>query len=453
MPSISSFIQKLFRRAKSPTDTNKAQPTIIPRAKHSISRSHLPPSAIKVLYRLRDAGFAAHLVGGSVRDLLVGSVPKDFDIATNAKPEQVYKLFRNCRLIGRRFRLAHIYFGQEIIEVATFRGYGEDDETLRRHSEHGMILRDNVYGSMADDAFRRDFTINALYYNIADFSVIDYTGGMTDLQQKIIRMIGDPVKRYREDPVRMIRAMRLAAKLDFNIHPDTEKPITELTNLLPHVAPSRLFDELLKIYFCGKSERAFQLMHTYGLFSALFPQTEACLEIAENNSTKKLLEQTMSNADARVAENKSLSPAFLFVALLWHPLQTQLIENQNKGMHLFPALAAAMDKVLREQTRITALSRRFTTIMREIWVLQYMFPKRNTKRVFKVLNHPRFRASYDFLLLRQQAGEPIQELVGWWNDFQQADDDARNAMIRAMQKQGGERRRRRPRKRKPPEQP
>ena len=334
------------------------EPTIIPRAAHPISRAAISPGALKVLYRLRSAGFRACLVGGGVRDLLLGREPKDFDVATDALPEQVYKLFRNCRLIGRRFRLAHIHFGEEIVEVATFRATQDLAEDLpetartgRRVSDEGRLLQDNVYGGIEEDALRRDFTINALYYDITNFAVLDYASGMADLQAGLIRLIGDPEQRYREDPVRMLRAVRFAAKLGFRLHPDTEAPLFKLGRLLEDIPPARLFDEVLKLFLGGCAVQTFELLRHYRLFGHLFPATERCLGGQQQHFPKTLLVRALVNTDARLAENKSVTPAFLFAALLWEPLQEQRSHLLADGIAEGEALQAAADQVLETQLK------------------------------------------------------------------------------------------------------
>ncbi|MGB6977026.1 MAG: polynucleotide adenylyltransferase PcnB, partial [Gammaproteobacteria bacterium] len=423
-----------FKPATS-TPMTRPDPVIVPRAQHSISRESIHPNALKVLYRLHHSNFAAHLVGGSVRDLLVGLRPKDFDVATDAHPEQVQQLFRNCRLIGRRFRLAHIYFHDGIVEVATFRAnVGELSEAHHRSAE-GMILRDNIYGSLAEDAWRRDFTINALYYNIADFSVIDYTGGMKDIEHRIIRMIGDPVQRYQEDPVRMLRGVRLAAKLYFTIEPHTEKPIFEMGSLLQNVPAARLAEEMIKIFKSGRVHETFKLLHHYGLFNVLFPQVAASLTEENGQVYAHFINLAFTNADERLAEQKPLNSAFLFAILLWPPLQLRLQQNLATGLALYPALHLAMQNVVRQQTKLISFPRQLITSMQDIWLLQYRFPQRTNKWAFRILHHPRFRAAYDFLLLRGQAGEDVQDLITWWSLFQTSDETERHALIASLQNQ------------------
>ncbi len=412
-------------------------PTIIPRAEHVISRAQISDYALKVLYRLNQAGYEAYLVGGGVRDLLLGREPKDFDVATNATPEQVKEQFRNCRLIGRRFRLAHVHFGQVIIEVATFRaphdsvdaGVEDDEEDSNdRRIENGRIVRDNVYGSLEEDAWRRDFTINALYYNVADFSVVDYVGGMDDLKRGQLRLIGDPEQRYREDAVRMLRAVRFAAKLGFDIHADSEQPIFKLGGLLREIPPSRLFEEVLKLFMSGQAVQVFELLRHYHLFDHLFPQTEASLSREEQGFPIMLVVKALANTDARIAAGKPVTPAFLFAALLWEPARLLAEQKVAAGMNDIEALAEAGDEVVGKQVKSITIPKRFTLPMREIWNMQPRFENRSGKRPQRLLGHPRFRAAYDFLLLRAESGEADMELAQWWTAFQHLEHDPQDVV-------------------------
>ena len=427
------------------------QPLVIPRPEHNISRANISPNAVKVLYRLREAGFRACLVGGGVRDLLLGREPKDFDIATDARPEQVYKLFRNCRLIGRRFRLAHVQFGPEIIEVATFRAHGDDSEdgdgpSVERAAD-GRILSDNVYGSIEEDAWRRDFTVNALYYDIDNFAVLDYTGGIADLKAGVIRLIGDPVQRYQEDPVRMLRAVRFAAKLGFRLDPAAEAPLHRLGHLLEKIPPARLFDEILKLFLGGSAIQTFELLRHYRLFGRLFPATERCLNHQQRHYPKILLVRALANTDSRLAEDKPVNPAFLFAALLWEPLREQTQQFQTEGLEETEALQAAADAVIQAQVRHTALPRRHSLPMREIWEMQQRLAVITGKKPLRLLAHPRFRASYDFLLLRADSDERAAELADWWTRFLALDDAGRARAVQPATpaKKGKSRRRRKPR--------
>ncbi len=390
----------------------------IPRDQHTISRKDISPNALRVLYRLREAGFAAYLVGGAVRDLLVDGRPKDFDVATDATPEQIKQLFRNCRLIGRRFRLAHVVFGREIIEVATFRA-NTDDGSGDREVENGMLVRDNVYGTIEDDALRRDFTCNALYYAIEDFSVRDYTGGFEDVQARTMKLIGDPEQRYREDPVRMLRAVRLAAKLDFTIDEATAEPIPRLANLLGEAAPARLFEEVLKLFLSGHGVAGFEGLERYGLLAVLFPESAAALKSNRTGALRSILIEGLRNTDERVANDEPVSPAFLFALLLWPAFCRSLMALQKQGVAMEEAQRRAADRVTLHQLTTIALPRRFSLPMQEIWLLQSRFSSRQRKRVFRTLTHPRFRAAFDFLMLRGVASTEHAEDIAFWREAQQ----------------------------------
>ena len=401
---------------------------VIPREQHCISRKNISSAALRVLYRLNEAGFAAHLVGGAVRDLLLGGRPKDFDIATNATPEDVKRLFRNCRLIGRRFRLAHVVFGSEIVEVATFRG-SSDDGSGDRHVVDGRIVRDNVYGTIEEDAVRRDFTVNALYYDISDFSVRDYVGGYEDLARRELRLIGDPVSRYREDPVRMLRAVRLAAKLDFTIAPDARAPFDDLGELLLQAPPARLFDESLKLFLAGSGLKSFRALDTSGLLADVFPLTARALAFRGGATARAMIEQGLADTDARIAADKSVTPAFLFAILLWGPVRAQVQREIDKGTEPSAAWVRVANQIIAEQAKHVAIPRRFSVTMLEIWLLQPRFEQRMKKRVFRLLAHPRFRAAYDFLVLRAGESPEMAELAAWWTEAQTVPHDALAARL------------------------
>ncbi|RBK71079.1 polynucleotide adenylyltransferase PcnB, partial [Xanthomonas oryzae] len=375
---------------------------VIPRDQHTISRKDISPNALRVLYRLRESGFGAYLVGGAVRDLLVGHHPKDFDVATSATPEEVKALFRNCRLIGRRFRLAHVVFGREIIEVATFRA-NSDDGSGDRELDNGRLVRDNVYGTIEEDAIRRDFTCNALYYAIEDFSVRDYCGGFEDVQARLMKLIGDPELRYQEDPVRMLRAVRLASKLNFEIEAGTAEPIPRLAGLLSEAAPARLFEEILKLFLSGHGVASFEGLERYGLFGALFPESAAALKSNRSGALRAMVLEGLRNTDARVANDEPVSPAFLFALLLWPAFCRTLMGLQAQGVQPEDAQRRAADRVTLHQLERVALPRRFSLPMQEIWLMQTRFSSRQRKRVLRTLSHPRFRAAFDFLVLRQCA--------------------------------------------------
>jgi poly(A) polymerase len=427
-----------------PTKNIKSGPHIIPRSGHSLSRSNINRNALKVLYRLNEAGYGAYLVGGCVRDLLLGYKPKDFDIATNALPEDIRKLFKNCRLIGKRFRLAHILFGKEIIEVATFRTHHEN-ATNEHHkkSQHGMILRDNMYGTIEDDVWRRDFRMNALYYNIADYSIIDYVGGLDDIQNKMLSMIGEPEQRYHEDPVRLLRALRFMAKLNITIHPQTEEPIHKLNYLLQHVSSARLFQEVLKIFQEGFTLTTINLLQKYNIFSQLFPATGSVLT---NPYAKELLTVALASTDHRISQGKTVSPAFLFAVLLWHPFVKHISQVENKKLPPLIAYEKALQVVMKEQTERLAIPRIMQISIREICILQYRFTQRRANQVHRLLEHPRFRAAYDLLLLRVHSGEPISELSDWWTKYYTANSEDRIALLKELANTANPNKKRRRRK-------
>lgn len=381
-------------------------------------------------------------MGGGVRDLLLGREPKDFDVATDATPEQVKAAFGNARIIGRRFRLVHVRFGREIIEVATFRSMQFQQE---KHSDEGMILRDNEFGDIEEDAMRRDFTVNALYYNIADFSVIDYSNGIEDLEAGLLRLLGEPETRYREDPVRMLRAARFAAKLGFNIEAETEEPIARLAYLLGDVPSARLYEEVLKLFISGYAVSAFEKLRHYDLFAQLFPQTEEALSHEEHEFPLTLVLKGLENTDKRLAQDKPVTPAFLFAVLLWEPLRLIAEELQAEGLSFYQALQQAGSIVVSKQVQCVAIPRRFSTPMREIWTMQARFHGIKGKRPHRLLSHPRFRAAYDFLLLRAESGEADPALATWWTSFQE--QQGLNPKGGDKRPATGNRRRRRPRKR------
>lgn len=406
--------------------TQSNEPTIVPRDRHVISRSRISDHALKVLYRLKTAGYGAYLVGGGVRDLSLNRDPKDFDVATDATPEQVKALFRNCRLIGRRFRLAHVHFGPEIIEVATFRALTPSDgeQNNDRVMEDGMILRDNVYGDIEEDALRRDFTVNALYYNIADFSIVDYAGGMADLEARRLRLIGEPEVRYREDPVRMLRAVRFAAKLGFVIDAATADPIPKMADLLADIPPARLFDEVLKLFMGGQGAETIDALRHYGLFRYLFPATDSALDDDLSGARLAFVTQALKNTDARVNDGRPVTPAFLFAALVWPAVMAQLpSEKLTPGIDP-ELLEQAATEALARQLRRVAIPKRFSLPMREIWSLQPRLDTRSQSKARRLFGHPRFRAAYDFLLLRAEAGLADPALAQWWTEFQASSDDA-----------------------------
>jgi poly(A) polymerase len=527
--------------------TPTSTPRIIARSEHIISRAHISSNALRVLYRLRDAGFMAFLVGGCVRDLLIGIEPKDFDVATDALPEQVRKLFRNCRLVGRRFRLAHVFFGREIIEVATFRAASapapgeeplpeadaaegedldaeeesldasgsdiasleagdldddddddddedddEDDElgddaghpaaiprrsnryreppappngdesaadldvdpnAERMFDETGRILRDNVYGTIDADVWRRDLTANALYYNIADFSIWDYVGGFEDVAARKLKLIGDPETRFREDPVRMLRAARFEAKLGFEIDPATAEPIERLKSLLGGVPPARLFDETLKLFLTGHGRRSFEVLRQRGLLAALLPSVDDYFSKHPGSLVEQLVMRGLQNTDARVMADKPVTPTFLFALLLYGPIASIIESTPPERWHELSTILEACDRAARQVQSRISLPKRFSLGMREMFALQPRLEHPRGRRALRVIEHPRFRAAYDLLLLRAEFGLASSEIAQWWTRAQEVSAEERGQMADALTGQaqraegaprrGGRRRRRR----------
>jgi poly(A) polymerase len=415
-------------------------PVVVPRSEHPISRSSISPNALKVLYRLKDAGYQAFLVGGAVRDLLMGRQPKDFDIGTNAHPEQVKELFRNCRLIGRRFHLAHVRYGQEILEVATFRAahtlvdedHSVDEDSRRVTDNHGRILRDNLYGTIDEDVWRRDFTANALYYNIKDFSIWDYTGGVADARARVLKLIGDPETRYREDPVRMLRAIRFAAKLDFSIDEASAKPIAKLAAMLDGVPAARLFDEVNKLFLAGSAVTSFELLREHALLSHLFPDLASALAAATDTTGERVVQLGLAGTDERIAADKSVTPAFLFAVLLWPAVRRQATQFAALADSPIQAMQDAWDTIAMRAQKRVALPKRFSLTAREVVSLQPRFENRSGRRSLRLLDHPRFRAAYDFMLLRAAAGEVEQTVADWWTEIQTLSPDDRVAMVESQ---------------------
>jgi poly(A) polymerase len=494
-----------------------AKPRIIPRAEHTISRSHISPNALRVLYRLKDAGFHAFLVGGCVRDLLIGMEPKDFDVATDALPDQIKRLFRNCRLVGRRFRLAHIFFGQDIIEVATFRAatapsqgeepladadpedgeapeldepeMGEEsageepagqsaseaavseaapartfgregrpagnESAERQFDETGRILRDNVYGTIDEDVWRRDFTANSLYYNIADFSIWDYVSGVEDIAARRLRLIGDPETRFREDPVRMLRAARFEAKLGFGIDPETAEPIGRLRELLGGVPPARLFDEMLKLFLTGHGAKSLEVLRRRGLLEQLLPNVDAYLTAHSGGLVEQLLFKGLGNTDERAIAGRPVTPTFLLALLLYGPI-AQIIESlPPEKWHEITAIVDACERAVRQAQAHLMIPRRFSLGLSEMFSLQPRLEHPSGRRALRLLTHPRFRAAYDLLLLRAELGLASPEMARWWTQVQavppeeqgrMADELAQAAGPRPGRPKSGGRRRRRGRR-------
>ncbi len=489
-----------------------AKPRVIPRAEHTISRSHVSPNALRVLYRLKDGGFQAFLVGGCVRDLLLGMEPKDFDVATDALPDQVKRLFRNCRLVGRRFRLAHVFFGQEIIEVATFRaatapsqgeepladadpedgeapeldepelgseaagaaarggpeaagdtaeladeagaGVGEaardrafaradrpppGDDSERMFDHTGRILRDNVYGTIDEDVWRRDFTANSLYYNIADFSIWDYVGGVEDITARRLRLIGDPETRFREDPVRMLRAARFEAKLGFGIDPQTAEPIGRLRELLGGVPPARLFDEMLKLFLTGHGARSLEVLRRRGLLGQLLPNVDAYLAAHSGGLVERLLMKGLENTDARAVAGRPVTPTFLLALLLYGPI-AQIIESMPpERWHEIAAIAEACERAVRQAQAHLTIPRRFSLGVTEMFSLQPRLEHPSGRRALRLLTHPRFRAAYDLLLLRSELGLASPEMAQWWTRVQEVPQEEQGSMADALVQKAGPR--------------
>ncbi len=429
---IKKFIRKVL-------GLKAAGPKRVPRGKHGIERNRISPAALKVCGVLHDAGFSAYVVGGAVRDLLLGAAPKDYDVATNARPEEVKPLFRRAIIIGRRFRIVHVILNQETVEVSTFRAADTDSQK----DEHGRVLRDNVFGSQEEDALRRDFSVNALYYDPATEEVIDYHDGLSDLKKRTMRVIGDPVTRYREDPVRMLRAVRLAAKLGLSIESGSRAPIKKLAPLIGNVPPARLFDEMLKLLLSGHASACVRRLRDEGLSEGLLPLLDVILD---QPLGERFVTLALAQTDERIKTDRSVSPAFLFAALLWHEVLAASKAREKKGERPMLALEAAMDEVLETQCEKLAITRKLTATMREVWAMQTRFEQRSGQRPYRLLESPRFRMAYDFLALRAASGEVPEELEIWWRSFQSADDETRRAML---QPESGPKPRRRRRRKKP----
>ena len=390
----------------------------------SIEESAISVNANKVISRLQENGFQAYLVGGCIRDLLLRKTPKDFDIATDAKPEEVRELFRNSLIIGKRFRIVHVRFGREIIEVTTFRGPHADDYD-ENHSDSGMTLNDNVYGTFEEDVFRRDFTMNAIYYEPRERDIIDLADGTADIERQIIRTIGDPTGRLREDPVRMLRAIRFQAKLEFSLEPDLESSIRSLGHLLQDVPPARLFEEVLKLFLSGYGTAAFDSMIENDIYGWLFPDSKRSMK---NNATEELVRLALTSTDQRIAKQKPVTPAFIYAAVLWYPFIEEKGRLEQEGEMTYAAAHEAANNVISKQQLFTSIPKRFSGPMRDIWFLQSRLPSRFGQKPDRTMEHKRFRAAYDFLLLREQAGEKTEQLGEWWTEYQEATDERKLAM-------------------------
>lgn len=411
----------------------KPTPLILSASKLGISTKLINSKALIILNALNDANYEAYLVGGCVRDLLLGAEPKDFDIATSAHPEQIKAVLPSTRIIGKRFRLAHVHFGREYYEVATFRA-PHDNSDRGQVGQDGRILHDNVYGTIEEDAIRRDFAINALFYNVHTDEILDFAGGMEDLEKRQLRMIGDPVARYREDPVRMLRAMRFSAKLGLSIEAASEKPIRELAPLLENIAPARLFDEALKMFHSGQGEVVLGLLREYRLFQSLFPATEAALQTDESGHFLALINSALKNTDSRINDGMSVTPAFLFAVMLWLPMRQGEAAYREQSYPDPQGMQLAANDVLSDQVRYTAVPRRFSNVTREIWLLQSRFSQKNCRRARLFVENRRFRAAFDFLCLRSVAEQDadLQVDAQWWEEFQKATEDRQVEMSSAI---------------------
>ncbi len=437
---IKQFFKKVFSKHNKPTESAVASVKRIAAKTHKIDKSLISAGALKTCEGLQKAGFEAFLVGGAVRDLLLDHPPKDFDIATNATPEEVYKVFRRSRIIGKRFRLVHVLWGSETIEVSTFRGHHQNEGDAKT-SDSGRIIRDNVFGSLEEDAARRDFTANALYYDPAKQEVLDFHNGVADLKAKLLRMIGDPLTRYQEDPVRMLRAVRLSAKLGLKIEAATEAPISQLADLLQDVPPSRLFDEMLKLFLSGHAIESINALRAQHLHHGVLPLLDVVLE---QPLGERFVMLALQNTDDRISQGKSSNPSFLFATLLWHEVLAAWQTYQEQGNPAIPALHMAMNEVIDLQAEKMAIHNRFTATMKEIWSMQPRFEQRSGKRPYALLTHPKYRAGYDFLLLRCQSGELAMDIGEWWTTFADASTETRTAML--LPDTGVKKRRRKPRK-------
>jgi poly(A) polymerase len=446
------MLKKLFKMLSPGSSRNKTRghSAKIPSGKHDLRPGKVSKGARQVVDILAEKGFQAYVVGGCVRDALLDLHPKDFDVATNATPEQVKDIFRRSRIVGRRFRIVHVHMGREVIEVTTFRaGHGDGNHSDAIQSDQGMLLRDNVFGNIEEDARRRDFTVNALYYDPIEDSVFDYTGGINDLNKRTLVLIGDPETRYREDPVRMLRAARFAAKLGFSISAESSRPIKPLAHLLADVAPARLFDEVLKLFLSGYALATFRQLMDHDLMTQLFPQAMEAVTRDESGFYLEFIEQAFTNTDKRIRNNQRVTPAFLLAALLWPAVENARAAYEKKIENPAMAMQKAGGMVIARQVDRIAIPRRFSQPMREIWELQLRLPNRSGTRAAHLVSLPRFRAAYDFVLLREQAGENLDSLGHWWTRYQDADEQGRRSLVEALGKeQGRSRKRRRRPKRK-----
>ena len=423
-------ILKKSKWLKNPSSVNVV---VIPKKAHGISPKKINPNALKIIRRLKKHGFEAYIVGGGIRDILLGQKPKDFDVATNARPKEIKQLFSNCRIIGRRFRLAHIYFYREIIEVATFRAGHEKAKPHEARMNNGFITRDNVYGGIEQDALRRDFTINALYYDPETEVLLDFTKGFRDIKHKKLNIIGDPATRYREDPVRMIRAARFAGKLGFTFKKSSEKTIIELAYLLEKISPSRLYDEVIKLFHCGFASQIFSILERYDLIHILFPKFFECLF---KNEARELVMNMLKNTDKRIQQKKPVIPAFLFSAILWFPMIEcyQILKKEQPEISKSELFQQASSQVLRKQAKRTSMPRYVTSVVREMWFLQPRLEKRHSRYIYNILKHSRFRAAYDLLVLRAQVNSQLKIFSDWWMKFQVANPHDQKNMISQLKR-------------------
>ena len=463
----------------------KLYPEVIERDAHSMRNSDLTPNTLKVLQTLIKSGYKAYAVGGCIRDKLMGKEPKDFDVVTNATPEQIKACFRNCRLIGRRFRLAHITFGREIIEVATFRGHHDDakdaplesaeqsdieedssapeampsstrkfvrnrNELLSSKSDAGQLTRDNIFGSIEEDAARRDFTFNAMYFDVVDESILDFARGMKALENRKVEMIGDPELRFREDPVRMIRAIRFACKLHMQLPIALSNSIKQNAHLMSNIPPARLFEEVSKLLLSGNGAITFDSLLSHNLLTPLFPLLTPLLTDINSKEYQFVL-QMLKNTDMRINNEQRITPAFLYAAFLWYPMEERAQERMFEStMPLHDAINLASADVLFQQSRRIMIPKRFSIPVREIWGLQLRLQRRQGRRCFQLLTHPRFRAAYDFLLLRGTVeGGELFDTAQWWTTFQEVSENERVKMVNELPNTNKGPRKRR--KRKPPQ--
>lgn len=440
-------------------DVDSSRYRVIPPEQHNFHTARISPAALEIVKTLTQEGHEAYIVGGCIRDSLIGKEPKDFDVSTSAHPEEIKALFRQCRLIGKRFRLAHVRIGREVIEVATFRANHSSNSNnssdpnaptkqQSSQSEAGLLLRDNVFGTLDDDAIRRDFTVNALYYRPSDRCLIDHVQGFEDIQQKTLRLIGDPEQRYKEDPVRILRAIRFQAKLGFTMTPTTESAIAECSDLLGHIPAARLFDEMLKLFLSGHATQVWPMLKHYDVARWIFPNSVPATN--PNPAHQAMIDQVIINTDQRIAQNKGVTPAFLFAVMLWGPLINRWESLKADGIPPVPAFQQAIQQVTFEQTQFTTIPKRFSIPLREIWELQLRLPYRAGKRAVRLVEHKRFRAAYDLLLLREEAGETPPGVGQWWTDYQAADAETRQSMAASVQNAPGSGRPKRKRRRKKP---